>query len=285
VVVVATPAHARAIELAIVAIGFDLHLLRDAGRYIAHDAGALLPRFMVDGMPDPAAFRAHVGGVVAKASEGGRSVRVFGEMVALLWDEDNVAGAIELESLWNELGQEQDFALYCGYPLESMAAMELLTPARQVCQQHSAVVAPPSYAAGGPAVRVDGAHTGEFSRFFVPVPLAARVVRHAIREALEAWGEHDLVADAELVVSELASNVLLHAHSPFRVAMSRVEGGVRISVHDADPLSDPKRRDMTPDSTTGRGVAIIALLARRWGTEHGPDGKIVWAELGRTPGS
>jgi anti-sigma regulatory factor (Ser/Thr protein kinase) len=205
---------------------------------------------------------------------------VFGEMVALLWDEGNVGGAIQLESLWNDLGRDHDFALYCGYPLKSMAAMDTLAPARQVCQQHSEVVAPASYASDEPSGRAGAA---DFSRFFVPVPVAARAVRRAVRETLEAWGEHEIISDAELVVSELASNVLLHADSPFRVTMARVDAGIRVSVHDADPLSDPKRRALTPEATSGRGVAMIALLANRWGTEHGADGKIIWAELASRP--
>jgi hypothetical protein len=43
-------------------------------------------------------------------------VRVFGEMVSLLWDAGLIDAAVELEVLWNELGVQYPFSLLCAYP-------------------------------------------------------------------------------------------------------------------------------------------------------------------------
>lgn len=280
VVVVATARHKPAVEEAIRAAGIDLPRLRAEGRYLSADAAEMLARFMVDGRPEPDRFHAVVGGMVAEAGRTGRRVRVFGEMVAVLWDEGNVTAAIELESLWNELGTQHDFFLHCAYPLASMATAGSLSAARRVCQLHSRVVAPAGYATHDRySVEEAGANGAVDScRFFVPVPVAVRAVRRFVRQTLEAWGQHDLVVDAELVASELVSNALLHADSPFRVSIAAVPSAIKISVHDADP-TEPERRDVPAEATSGRGVAIVAGLSHRWGTDHTPDGKVVWVEL------
>jgi MEDS: MEthanogen/methylotroph, DcmR Sensory domain len=48
----------------------------------------------------------------------GQTIRVFGEMVDLLWQRGNERGAIALEELWNDLQRTRRFALLCGYRLD-----------------------------------------------------------------------------------------------------------------------------------------------------------------------
>ncbi len=71
---------------------------------------------MVAGIPDPVLFNATIGSIVEHAARGGRAVRVFGEMVALLWAEGNVTGALALEALWNDMASDRRFFLLCAYP-------------------------------------------------------------------------------------------------------------------------------------------------------------------------
>jgi hypothetical protein len=137
-IVVATAEHREAFAAEIRAAGVDVDAATADGRYHAVDAADLLARFMVDGAPDPARFREVVTQILDGASSGGREVRVYGEMVALLWASGDVLSTIALEDLWNVLGAEHGFSLFCGYPVsgfdvQSRSAFE------HICGQHSSV--------------------------------------------------------------------------------------------------------------------------------------------------
>ena len=88
-----------------------------------------------------------------------------------------------------------------------------------------------------------------------------------------------LVDDVRLVVSELAANAVLHAHSPFTVSLGQVDRAVVLSVQDGSPgapvLLAPELSD-----TAGRGVSIVDLVSDDWGVTHAPGGgKSVWASF------
>ncbi len=84
-------------------------------------------------------------------------------------------------------------------------------------------------------------------------------------------------SEIAVMVSELAANAVLHAHSGFRVRISdSAEGGVRIEVMDSGP-GEPHLRMTRPDQTGGRGLRIVAEFADRWGVAHEASaGKTVW---------
>ena len=84
------------------------------------------------------------------------------------------------------------------------------------------------------------------------------------------------------VASELATNAMLHAGSPFRVVLDRRDDCVRIGVEDGARES-PDLRTGGSEDLDGRGVAIIDALSRRWGSTSTLAGKVVWAELPRPP--
>jgi hypothetical protein len=117
-VIVATPEHIRAFEERLAARGFDVKDLERWGQLTMVDAVAMLSRFMVDGLPDPGLFRAAVHQAIHEARADGRyrKVRVYGEMVNLLW-RDNLRAAIQLERLWNEVIQAHPITLFCAYHL------------------------------------------------------------------------------------------------------------------------------------------------------------------------
>jgi len=116
-VVVATQAHRLAVEAALCASGVDLVEAAACGRYVTLDAAVALAGSMVGGRPDFELFRETVGAAIGGASRDGRRVRVYGEMLALLCERGDVAGAIRLERVWNELTLAQEFELMCAYPL------------------------------------------------------------------------------------------------------------------------------------------------------------------------
>jgi hypothetical protein len=77
---------------------------------------------------------------MAHISLGRRRVRAYGEMVALLWAEGNVNGAIQLEKLWNDMGKIRDFSLFCAYPQAAVAGYANSAPLAEVYTEHSHAV-------------------------------------------------------------------------------------------------------------------------------------------------
>jgi anti-sigma regulatory factor (Ser/Thr protein kinase) len=113
-------------------------------------------------------------------------------------------------------------------------------------------------------------------------------------DGLTSWGLTDLVHDATVCVSELATNAALHSASTFmEVAMRPLDGGVHINVEDdgLTPAEAVSPREMFPaagdlgalllddEPTTGRGLAIVSILARDWGVERTARGKRVWCHI------
>ena len=139
-VVIATASHRTWLEARLRAGGHDLVAARASGAYIGLDAAATLARFMVDGRPDEPRFTAMVGALLEQATGGGRKVRAFGEMVALLWAQGHHDATIRLEQLWNPLCRSENLALFCAYPRIG-ATRELSESLVEVCALHSRVIA------------------------------------------------------------------------------------------------------------------------------------------------
>lgn len=139
-IVVATAPHRRAFATALDAARVDVSAAAAEGRYLAFDAQELLSRFMADGGPDPVRFRDAVVGMLDAATHGGRRLRVYGEMVAVLWEEGTVEQALAVEILWNELAAQREFELLCAYPMRAFRDPATAGPFRQICRQHGTVV-------------------------------------------------------------------------------------------------------------------------------------------------
>ncbi len=143
----------------------------------------------------------------------------------------------------------------------------------EVCRLHQEVVGLSQGTAprGGPgAVRTFA--------FASDAPAAARhFAVGALRDWGGDWGAADLADDAALVVTELAANAIVHAHSWFTVILSGHGGLLRISVRDASPEGG---EPLVPVPLHGLGA--VDALASRWGVESlGNAGKTVWVELRR----
>jgi hypothetical protein len=137
--VIATPAHREAIVVELRSRHFDVEAIQAAGELLFLDARAVLATFMVDGMPDAALFETHLPVALDRLSRGRKdcTVRAYGEMVDVLWQDGTTAAAIRLEMFWNELAMSHDFSLLCGYAMGSFykdAGM------RDICSHHSHVL-------------------------------------------------------------------------------------------------------------------------------------------------
>jgi anti-sigma regulatory factor (Ser/Thr protein kinase) len=110
---------------------------------------------------------------------------------------------------------------------------------------------------------------------------AARQARHAVRTLLGSLGsaDADLMADTELVVSELVTNVVRHTDDGGIVRLRRTPAGVRVEVSDSDDRAPVFGGD-ADEATGGRGLRVVDHIASAWGVESGSSvGKTVWAEL------
>lgn len=273
--VIVTAPHVVGIDATLARQGLNVSRARAAGWYRTLDAAETLDSFMVDGAPDAQRFTRVIGPALAALPAARPPVHACGEMVALLWEQGNVAGAMALESMWNDRAAHREFSLLCAYPTTALSTAGL-DDVNQVCRLHSTVVPPSSYGAAESSGFDEGA--ARSSEVFVAVPEAVAAARRLVSEALTAWGEHHLVWDGSLIMSELATNAITHGGSPFRASIERGLHVVRVSVEDVGP-GLPESRRGPQDALGGRGVAIVEELAARWGCERTDGGKVFWAEL------
>jgi PAS domain-containing protein len=155
-----TEAHRADVEELLRTDGLDLDSAHADGRYVTLDAAETLARIMTDGTPAPERFEEIIGAVVRRAGEGGRPVRAFGEMVALLAAEGNHAAAVRLEALWNDLRRVHTFSLLCAYPVDVLGGAAVEALFGDVCAEHTLVMPAESYS----ALKTADAHLREIAR-------------------------------------------------------------------------------------------------------------------------
>lgn len=107
-------------------------------------------------------------------------------------------------------------------------------------------------------------------------PRSPALARMLVRQAL-AGSSPELVGTAELLVSELVTNAVMHAQTDVLLHIA-LQPTLRVTVEDcsADP---PAGRPRTADHEDGRGLAVLAALATRWGWQPTATGKSTWFEL------
>ncbi|HEU5416450.1 MAG TPA: MEDS domain-containing protein [Streptosporangiaceae bacterium] len=145
----ATAEHRQAIKGRLASTGTDVARLQHQGDLFLLDAREVLDRFLIGGRVDPADFEQQVGGMARRAAAAGRPVRIFGEMVALLWAGGQAGAAVELEILWNELRAFVPFSLLCGYPASYFSGEVHADALDVLCSLHSGVAGAASLAGGG----------------------------------------------------------------------------------------------------------------------------------------
>ncbi|OKJ26727.1 ATP-binding protein [Streptomyces sp. CB01580] len=121
---------------------------------------------------------------------------------------------------------------------------------------------------------------------YTPHPHNVAFSRRRAARLIAEWGHPELSSDAALLVSELATNALLHGAVPerlFRVRLALMPGVLRIEVSDAcgERPCGPGARVGAGDES-GRGLLIVDRVADRWGAESRTVGKTVFAELALT---
>jgi hypothetical protein len=96
---------------------FDVKELQGAEQLAFIDAATMLSELVTEGTPDAAKFKAAVERVIDRAAFGDRKVRIFGEMVSLLYGANQIPEAEKLEEFWNQLVASRSISLFCAYSL------------------------------------------------------------------------------------------------------------------------------------------------------------------------
>jgi anti-sigma regulatory factor (Ser/Thr protein kinase) len=263
--VVATQEHRHMLREALGAYDSDVDGALCESRLVLLDADDTLSRFLVDGRPDATAFRESVGGLLAADPSRTGPVRVYGEMVTVLWEQGAVAAAMELEDLWNQVGTVEEFALLCGYPSTLFTSVGSGSQLEGMCARHTAVTQ----------------HNGHerTARWALPAALTSgAVARGQLRELLDGSGLCAVLDEAELLVTELINNAVVHARSDVLVHVEQHPDALRVAVSDRG-RGRWRRRPAAPDATSGRGLLLVETLADTWGTAVEGETKTVWFEL------
>lgn len=133
-----------------------------------------------------------------------------------------------------------------------------------------------------------------------PLLDATGAARHLVRRACRRWGVERVRDIAELVVTELVTNVLRHAGTDMEVGVARDRRLLHISVRDHgrglprlgggprpvceydEKPGDCGEEDDKDDGLLredGRGLLVVSALTHAWGCTPTPDGKVVWATM------
>ena len=127
-----------------------------------------------------------------------------------------------------------------------------------------------------PDVRLGSVNGIERGRRFEPKPKNVRAAREFVAGALRSQG---FAGDADVVLllaSELVTNAVRHAATPFVIRVDVDAGKVRVAVIDEDVEHPPEVRHPGPDETNGRGLLLVDQLASVWGSDRAGTSKTVW---------
>jgi anti-sigma regulatory factor (Ser/Thr protein kinase) len=109
---------------------------------------------------------------------------------------------------------------------------------------------------------------------------SARIAREFVRQTCRDWHvDEDVRDDAELVATELVSNVVDHAGTRCVITITHQSPLLRIEVEDFYPCSIPTSPRVDLAASRGRGLLVVAGLSTAWGVRDLADGKSVWAVL------
>lgn len=108
---------------------------------------------------------------------------------------------------------------------------------------------------------------------------APATARALVREACASWELGGLCADAELIVSELVTNAVRHAHTDVEVTLAVGEYYLHIHVRDRDCRVPRISMDNSTSPEHSRGMKLVDGLVSGWGTTVKPFGKSVWATV------
>ncbi|MGA7747514.1 MAG: MEDS domain-containing protein [Candidatus Aquilonibacter sp.] len=138
VLVVASERHRHAFSVALRAKGVDPDAKSDAGLLVFLDAVTVCDLILVDGRIEWRRFDQIVGEAVRNLRMRG-PLRVYGEVVDLLWSRGQHDIAVGLEGLWNRLRHKVDFELLCAYDIDIFDSTFRIDSADEIICAHGEV--------------------------------------------------------------------------------------------------------------------------------------------------
>jgi len=117
-------------------------------------------------------------------------------------------------------------------------------------------------------------------RTLEPTVASSAVARRFMEETLDRWSCGEVLDVVNLLVSELVTNAVVHGGSEAEVSVVLTSTALRIEVGDHDDFV-PSVNEASDWATSGRGLALVEAMARRWGIDRVPGGKVIWFEVDR----
>lgn len=111
---------------------------------------------------------------------------------------------------------------------------------------------------------------------FPPQRASVAAARQFVTETLVDAGMTSVLDEARLLVSELATNAVVHAATDFSVTVHIAAGRVYVEVRDGDPMGIDAVEDLPQMPVRGQGLRIVGRLAGDWGSRAEDHGKVVW---------
>jgi hypothetical protein len=203
-IIIATDAHAADFRRALLEAGCDMRSAETDRRLVVLNAQHLLGRFITDRGPDWTRFEATLQAIL-RSLPPSRGVRIFGEMVGILWQSGEYSNAIVLEDYWNRLAKSLKFRLYCAYPIDIFDSEFQTCGVEAILCDHSRLL--PSVKGNlEPAIdRAFDEHFGE---------MASELRRRASDSAHPYWAE---MPPAESLILWIRSHEPEHADAIFQL--------------------------------------------------------------------
>jgi anti-sigma regulatory factor (Ser/Thr protein kinase) len=122
------------------------------------------------------------------------------------------------------------------------------------------------------------------SEELLPVSGAPRYARNVVTDACLRWDLPHVVGTAALIITELVSNVVDHAHTVMTIEVAHRDSHLYLAVDDG-ASTPPVPNDLAGDARVlrGRGLMVVAAVATKWGYEQNDNGKTVWATVALPP--
>jgi signal transduction histidine kinase len=240
-VVIATEPHRRSFASQLKSKGHDVDRVSGSGQLMLLDARDTLEKFMVDQLPEAGRFKTVIGTALQSARElgGGNAVlRLYGEMVDLLWRDGNTEGALQLEQLWNDLSHTYEFSLLCAYAMGNFYRSTDAEHFHAVCHHHTHVSPTERYAGQAPdarlleisileqrarALEAEVEHRKELERRLREALDGRKVTEDALRirerELSVLLGEHQALLESERM-ARVEAETATRAKSQFLAVMS-----------------------------------------------------------------
>lgn len=204
VMLIMRKAHWAALVIQLEALGADLLAAVERGQVASYDADEMLASLVKDEVPDHNAFRQMVGNVIGGMRRSYPTIRVFGEMVDILWHDDRRDAAAELEKLWSGLTRTGPFALLCGYRVDPMDRAVYGGPFEALCNSHTHLIPARDYRRFDEAVNQASREVLDSSSMMMLESLAGRHKPRAdmpTGQAIIHWLSHNMPRTADRILA------------------------------------------------------------------------------------